>query len=214
MRTTFNTSRPLATLPGRVNPEYHFKLNRLYQAAAARMFYTWGEVSQRMLSGARRAVHFNAQALSSQLEVLLNADVDPNRQWTGDETYEDYYNEGRQCLCALSIESLVCLIPARVNASGHHCPYALQLIVCLLLYEITTFVREAYETLPKLPSISTSEVNARHPRAVVSPSLVDSSSLLIHRRSADRLRLDSVVSQVSQRSAVSVGGELPTCTLC
>ena len=49
MRASFNTSRPLATLPGRVNLEHHFKLNRLYQAAAARMFYAWGEVGHHRL---------------------------------------------------------------------------------------------------------------------------------------------------------------------
>ena len=38
---------------------------------------------------------------------------------------------------------------ASVNASGNACPMGLKLIACLLLMEITTFLRECYKTLPK-----------------------------------------------------------------
>lgn len=46
---------------------------------------------------------------------------------------------------------------ASVNPSGNDCPPALRLIACLLLYEITSFLRETYQTLPKASKMSTKE---------------------------------------------------------
>ena len=36
-----------------------------------------------------------------------------------------------------------------MNPSGSECPYALRMIVCQLLLEITTFLRETYQYLPR-----------------------------------------------------------------
>lgn len=43
---------------------------------------------------------------------------------------------------------------ACVNPHGNDCPYALKLIACVLLYEITSFLRETYQTLPKTSKLS------------------------------------------------------------
>ena len=54
--------------------------------------------------------------------------------------------------CQLSIfifRPLLLCIAASVNQSGNACPMALKLIACVLLLEITTFLRECYRTLPK-----------------------------------------------------------------
>lgn len=46
---------------------------------------------------------------------------------------------------------------ASVNPNGSDCPPALKLIACLVLYEITAFLRETYQTLPKASKLSTKE---------------------------------------------------------
>lgn len=38
---------------------------------------------------------------------------------------------------------------ASVNPHGNDCPHALKLIACVLLFEITAFLRDIYGTLPK-----------------------------------------------------------------
>ena len=38
---------------------------------------------------------------------------------------------------------------ASVNPNGNSCPMALRLIACVLLLEITSFLRETYKSLPK-----------------------------------------------------------------
>ena len=38
---------------------------------------------------------------------------------------------------------------ASVNPHGNDCPHALKLIACVLLHEITAFLRDTYQTLPK-----------------------------------------------------------------
>lgn len=40
-------------------------------------------------------------------------------------------------------------ILASINTYGSSCPMALRLIACVLLQEITSFLRETYQTLPK-----------------------------------------------------------------
>lgn len=48
-------------------------------------------------------------------------------------------------------------LSASVNPNGSNCPPALRLIACLVLYEITAFLRETYQTLPKTSKLSTKE---------------------------------------------------------
>lgn len=46
---------------------------------------------------------------------------------------------------------------ACVNPHGNDCPPALKLVACVLLYEITAFLRETYQTLPKASKASAKE---------------------------------------------------------
>jgi hypothetical protein len=105
---------------------------------------------------------------------------------------------------------------AIVNRSGHDCPYSLRIMACLLLYEITSFLRETYDTLPKLSSIPPAGVNFRQQQQrsnnqTTSPpqTLVETSSTLTDKRSNDRIRMGSVVSQTSNRSSASISSEHP-----
>ncbi|CAF0992403.1 unnamed protein product [Rotaria sordida] len=207
MRINMTTFRPHESFAVRATGNMNARLNKLYQAAAARMFYIWGE------------------ALSSQLETILNNEQQQQQQqtttdhtnetglglegggagggtnfWNSDETYEDYYNE------------------AIVNRSGHDCPYSLRVMACLLLYEITSFLREVYDTLPKLSSLPQTGVNIRQQQqqqrtnnqATSAPTtLVETASTLTDKRSTDRMRMGSVVSQISNRSSASISSEHP-----
>jgi hypothetical protein len=90
------TSRP----HGNIN----FKLNKIYQAAAARMFYIWGEVSYLKYFNANVNIKFH-KALSSQLETILDIEHQQSNS-INDETFEDYYNEGRTHKSYLKINNL------------------------------------------------------------------------------------------------------------
>ncbi|UJR28934.1 hypothetical protein I4U23_010152 [Adineta vaga] len=204
MRINMTTFRPHESYAARTTGNMNARLTKLYQAAAARMFYIWGE------------------ALSSQLETILDNEQQQQKAaenanetggggaggatfWNSDETYEDYYNE------------------AIVNRSGHDCPYSLRVISCLLLYEITSFLRETYETLPKLssmPSASGSHRQQQPPQqqqqhrsnnqpTSAPPTLIETSSTLTDKRSNDRIRMGSVVSQNSNRSSASISSDHP-----
>ena len=93
---------------------------------------------------------------------------------------------------------------AIVNPSGRECPYSLQLIVCLLLYEITSFVRETFQTLPRITSLSTTTANTRSTKTNISPPLLEVSSVVQPEiRPPNRLRMDSIISLISHRSVIS-----------
>ena len=99
---------------------------------------------------------------------------------------------------------------AIVNPSGHDCPYSLQLIICLLLYEITRFLREIFPSLPKLSSLSTTTTVPQRPtpRTNASQPIVESTT---DKRTPDYLRADSLASQKSSRSTFSTSSEQPPC---
>ena len=48
------------------------------------------------------------------------------------------------------IDRIMNTLTASVNPTGESCPMALRLIACVLLLEITTFMRETYKSLPKM----------------------------------------------------------------
>jgi len=163
--------------------------------------------------------------------------------WNSDESYEDYYNEGTHAwsfvlhvvvfvgFMSISVYIYICqsisffkyviilllFVIAIVNRSGHDCPYSLRIMACLLLYEITSFLRETYDTLPKLSSIHPTGMNFRQPQqqrgnnqgTSAPPTLVETSSTLTDKRSNDRIRMGSVVSQTSNRSSASISSEHP-----
>jgi hypothetical protein len=96
----------------------------------------------------------------------------------------------------------------------------LRIIACLLLHEITSFLRETYESLPKLSSMPTAGVNFRQQQqpqqqrmnnqpTSAPPTVVETSSTLTEKRSSDRMRMGSVASQISNRSSASISSEHP-----
>lgn len=120
MRINMTTFRPHESFAIRATGNMNARLNKLYQAAAARMFYIWGEVSDHHARFHCKE-HFDGtdhlyigcfvKALSSQLESILDneqkqmnldnnnesgggAGATANNFWNSDESYDDYYNEG------------------------------------------------------------------------------------------------------------------------
>lgn len=119
--------------------------NKIYQLAAANMFFSWGEV------------------LAEKLEAILDAqdkDQTCNRVYkhdmsTGTEkelVAEDFYDENL------------------INPTGSNCPFALQNIVCLLLLEITSFLRETYQYMPKKINTISNQVSTSSKLAEKRPS--------------------------------------------
>lgn len=49
------------------------------------------------------------------------------------------------------------LFSASINTYGSSCPVSLRMVACMLLLEITAFLRETYQTLPKSNRMSTKE---------------------------------------------------------
>ncbi len=117
---------------------------QILQLQASKMFHQWAEV--------QRGIEFLVdlcwkednqtcfQMLSSRLEekilqeqqvVSMVTDETRQRQLQLEDELEDFLDE------------------ASVNPTGSSCPNALKLVACLLLMEITTFLRECYRTLPK-----------------------------------------------------------------
>ena len=84
MRINMTTFRPQESFAVRTTGNMNARMTKLYQAAAARMFYIWGEVShchsqhspgeraREHLSDATLTYLFKSKALSSQLEAILD----------------------------------------------------------------------------------------------------------------------------------------------
>lgn len=52
-------------------------------------------------------------------------------------------------LCSVQMSKLLYISTATVNHTGSDCPYALKMVACQVLLEITTFLRETYQYIPK-----------------------------------------------------------------
>lgn len=106
----------------------------MLQRAAGKMFYQWGEV------------------IGMRLEEMILAE-----KRTYDKVDQSLSDHDKQCEALQQDEEEDFLDETSVNPSGNDCPPALKLIACLVLYEITAFLRETYQTLPKASKLSTKE---------------------------------------------------------
>ncbi|XP_052902471.1 protein unc-80 homolog [Anopheles moucheti] len=104
------------------------------QRAAGKMFHQWGEAL-----GARLNEMINNDKLNSEQLAASLSDPEKQKQLLQQDEEEDFLDE------------------TSVNPHGNDCPPALKLIACVLLLEITAFLRETYQTLPKASRLSTKE---------------------------------------------------------
>jgi hypothetical protein len=80
-------------------------------------------------------------------------------------------------------------------------------MACLLLYEITSFLRETGINIRQQHQQQHTRTNNQPMSAP--QTLAETSSTLTDKRSSDRMRMGSVVSQTSNRSSVSMSSEHP-----
>ncbi|KAK3087178.1 hypothetical protein FSP39_002695 [Pinctada imbricata] len=96
------------------------------QKAAGRMFYKWAENLGSMME------YILAKEHKDRLNIL-----------------SDIRNEAKKRELRVSDEEEDFLDEASVNESGMDCPYALKMVACLVLQEITTFLRETFRDFHK-----------------------------------------------------------------
>ncbi|XP_048774238.1 protein unc-80 homolog isoform X3 [Ostrea edulis] len=96
------------------------------QKSAGRMFYKW------------------AENLGSMMEYILAKEYKDRLN-----IISDIHNESRKKELRISDEEEDFLDEGTVNEKGSECPYALKMAACLVLQEITTFLRETFRDLPK-----------------------------------------------------------------
>lgn len=102
------------------------------QRHAGKMFYQWAEA----LATRLEELLWQDKQNEPQINSMINEEQGQKDLLTQDEE-EDFLDE------------------ASINAYGTNCPMALRLIACNLLLEITAFLRETYQTLPKSSRLST-----------------------------------------------------------
>ncbi|XP_076436361.1 protein unc-80 homolog isoform X3 [Babylonia areolata] len=106
-----------------------YRRNLVMQRAAGRLFYSWAENLGLQLE------YILAKEHADRLSVIDDIKDDNRRKElrTEDEE-EDFLDE------------------ASINPRGTDCPYALKMLACLVLLEITTFLRETFQYLPRTRS--------------------------------------------------------------
>ncbi|KAL8568215.1 hypothetical protein ACOMHN_027738 [Nucella lapillus] len=106
-----------------------YRRNLVMQRAAGRLFYSWAENLGLQLE------YILAKEHADRLSVIDDIKDDNRRKElrTEDEE-EDFLDE------------------ASINPKGTDCPYALKMLACLVLLEITTFLRETFQYLPRTRS--------------------------------------------------------------
>ncbi|XP_076183174.1 unc80, NALCN channel complex subunit isoform X2 [Ptiloglossa arizonensis] len=104
------------------------------QRTAGKLFYQW------------------AEAIGARLEELLAEDKQNVNQ-----VIAMVSDESKQRDLIIEDEEEDFLDEASINGYGSQCPIALRLAACILLLEITAFLRETYQTLPKFNKLLTKE---------------------------------------------------------
>ncbi|CAL8099332.1 unnamed protein product [Orchesella dallaii] len=104
------------------------------QRASGKMFFQWGEAINARLE---EYIKMNKQRV---LEMDLSEEA-KQKELSQRDDEEDFLDEA----------SIL---------DGSECPLALQILSCMLLYEITAFMRETYQSLPKASVVSKSTAPA------------------------------------------------------
>ncbi|KAF7271721.1 hypothetical protein GWI33_015431 [Rhynchophorus ferrugineus] len=126
MKLSFPIFRPSGPLPTRGNSHGGNRRSHMMQRAAGKMFHQWAEVI-----GHRLEEMINEdREMQNEINSLVN-DPDKQKELQIQDEEEDYLDE------------------ASIYTYGSNCPMPLRLIACVLLQEITAFLRETYQSLPK-----------------------------------------------------------------
>ncbi|XP_021940294.1 protein unc-80 homolog isoform X4 [Zootermopsis nevadensis] len=133
MKLNFPIFRPSGPLSNRGAPSGLRRIHIL-QRTAGKMFHQW------------------AEAVGARLEEMVQEDKQHVADFVSMVTEECQQKE-----LLMVDEEEDFLDEASVNLYGLECPIALRLLACILLLEITAFLRETYQTLPKSCRLSAKE---------------------------------------------------------
>ncbi|EFN85740.1 Uncharacterized protein KIAA1843 [Harpegnathos saltator] len=133
MKHNFPMFRPSMPINNRNAPSALRRIHVL-QRTAGKLFYQW------------------AEAVGARLEEFLTEDKQNMEQVTSIVS-----DESKQRDLVLEDEEEDFLDDASINSYGSQCPFALRLVACILLLEVTAFLRETYQTLPKSSKLLTKE---------------------------------------------------------
>ncbi|KAJ8031313.1 Protein unc-80-like [Holothuria leucospilota] len=103
-----------------------YRKTQSLQRSAAKLFYLWAEAVGNRLEELERQQPFDCSMVVGRVR-----DEGFKRRLRREDDAEDYLNE------------------AAVNPTGHACPPGLKFIACQLLLEVTSFLRDTYQHLPK-----------------------------------------------------------------
>ncbi|XP_061939231.1 protein unc-80 homolog isoform X7 [Apis cerana] len=131
MKMNLPMFRPSVPINNRSTP-----VSRIHvlQRTAGKLFYQW------------------AEAIGTRLEELLLED-----KQNFDQVIAMVSDENKQRDLITEDEEEDFLDEASINGYGSQCPIALRLTACILLLEVTAFLRETYQTLPKFNKLLTKE---------------------------------------------------------
>ncbi|XP_059153938.1 protein unc-80 homolog isoform X2 [Physella acuta] len=115
----------VAALQNRGQPS-GYRRNLMLQRAAGRMFYSWAENLGLQMEYILAREHADRLAVIDEVK-----DENRKKELRQEDEEEDFLDE------------------ACVNQKGKECPYALKMLACLVLVEITTFLRETFQYLPR-----------------------------------------------------------------
>ncbi|XP_076295581.1 unc80, NALCN channel complex subunit isoform X10 [Lasioglossum baleicum] len=133
MKSNFPVYRPSVPISSQTAASMITRIH-VTQRTAGKLFYQW------------------AEAIGARLEELLLEDKQNMDQITAMIS-----DEGKQRDLIIEDEEEDFLDEASINGYGSQCPVALRLVACILLLEVTAFLRETYQTLPKLNELLTKE---------------------------------------------------------
>ncbi|XP_066154738.1 protein unc-80 homolog isoform X3 [Euwallacea fornicatus] len=134
MKHQFPMFRPSGPLPARGACHGGNRRSHVMQRAAGKMFHQWAEVI------GHRLEEMIAEDNNMQTEIKnMVMDPDKQKELQIQDEEEDYLDD------------------ASVYSYGSNCPMSLRLIACVLLQEITAFLRETYQNLPKSSRVAGKE---------------------------------------------------------
>ncbi|XP_063984989.1 protein unc-80 homolog isoform X3 [Diachasmimorpha longicaudata] len=133
MKINLPVFRPSVPMGSR-NVPTGVRRTHILQRAAGKLFYQWAEAI-----GARLEEFLNEDKQNVDHVVAMMSDETKQRELVVEDEEEDFLDE------------------ASINTYGSQCPVALRMVACILLLEITAFLRETYQTLPKSSRLSTKD---------------------------------------------------------
>ncbi|XP_065337258.1 protein unc-80 homolog isoform X7 [Cloeon dipterum] len=131
MRLNFPMFRPSVPSRGSTTAPSGLRRSHIFQRYAGKMFYQW------------------AETIGARLEDMIHQDKQHVPNIVAMVT-----DELRQKELMLQDEEEDFLDEASIGLMGLQCPLSLRMVACLLLLEITTFLRETYQALPKSSRLS------------------------------------------------------------